>query len=250
MALNNRVALVTGAAHGMGQATVEKMGGMGAKVALLDIDIEAAEKIASIISQESAEAVAIFTDVTKSDDIKNAVKQVVDRFGKIDILVNNAGWTRVSLFINEDEPYWDKLIALNLKGQILMCQAVLPYMVDQKYGKIINIASEVGRMGMVGQAVYSACKGGVISFTKSLAREVARYNINVNCVCPGAIDTPLLRSQTEDGHEIESIFKETAIRRFGQPSEIADMVAFFASSETDFVTGEIISVAGGWSMAG
>jgi len=248
--LKDRVAIVTGAANGIGKSIVQKMAALGTKTAILDIDIETADKVASKISRENAESVAIHTDITKSDEIKDVVQQVVERFGKIDILVNNAGWTRVKLFIDEDEAYWDDLIDLNLKGPILMCKAVLPYMIEQKYGKIVNIGSEVARMGMSGQAVYSATKGGIISFTKSLAREVSRFNINVNCVCPGPIESALLNTQSKNSTEYKSLLKMLSIRRYGKPSEVASMVAFLSSPETDFVVGEIISVAGGWGMAG
>ena len=250
MDFKDRVVIVTGGASGMGEATVEKTAALGARVAILDIDLETAEKVASRLKKNRVEAVAIHMDVTKSDDIKRAVKQAAEVFGKIDVLVNNAGWTKVSSFMAEDEPYWEKLIALNLRGPILMSRAVLPHMIDQKYGKIVNVASEVGRVGIPGQVVYSAAKGGVISFTKSLAREMARHNINVNCVCPGPIDTPLMRSQAEPGVQLDAILKKVSIRRFGRAEEVAHAIAFLASSEADYITGEILSVAGGWAMAG
>jgi 2-hydroxycyclohexanecarboxyl-CoA dehydrogenase len=247
MDLTGRVAVVTGAAQGIGEATVEKMTFLGARVALLDVKLEKAEEVAEKARGAGAEVLAVACDVTSSSEIHAAVSRVAEHLGQIDILVNNAGWTEVHPFMEEDEAYWDRLIAINLKGPILVTRAVLPQMIEMKRGKIVNVSSEVARMGMYGQVVYSAAKGGVISFTKSLAREVGRYGINVNCVCPGPVNTPLFRVQVPD---LEFFRKATALRRVGEPSELASVIAFLCSSEADYVTGEVISVAGGWGMAG
>ncbi|MGQ9655739.1 MAG: SDR family NAD(P)-dependent oxidoreductase [Thermodesulfobacteriota bacterium] len=247
MDLTGRVAVVTGAAQGIGEATAEKMALLGAKVGLLDVNLEKTEEVAVKLRQAGAEASAVSCDITRSSDIHAAVSRVVGHFGVIDILVNNAGWTEVHPFMEEDEAYWERLIAVNLKGPILVTRAVLPQMIERRRGKIVNVSSEVARMGMYGQVVYSAAKGGVISFTKSLAREVGRYGINVNCVCPGPVNTPLFRVQVADR---EFFKKATALRRVGEPSELASVIAFLCSSEADYVTGEVLSVAGGWGMAG
>lgn len=247
MDLTGRVAMVTGAAQGIGEATAEKMALLGAKVGLLDVNLEKTEEVATKLRQAGAEASAVSCDITRSSDIHAAVSRVVGHFGVIDILVNNAGWTEVHPFMEEDEAYWERLIAVNLKGPILVTRAVLPQMIERRSGKIVNVSSEVARMGMYGQVVYSAAKGGVISFTKSLAREVGRYGINVNCVCPGPVNTPLFRVQVPD---LEFFKKATALRRVGEPSELASVIAFLCSSEADYVTGEVLSVAGGWGMAG
>lgn len=247
MDLKGRVAVVTGAAQGIGAATVEKMTLLGAKVALLDLDLEKAQEVATKLRQAGAEALAVACDITRSPEITAAFSRVVGHFGVIDILVNNAGWTEVHPFMDEDEAYWERLVAINLMGPILVTRAVLPKMIERRGGKIVNVSSEVARMGMYGQVVYSAAKGGVISFTKSLAREVGRYGINVNCVCPGPVNTPLFRVQVPD---LEFFRKATALRRVGEPSELASVIAFLCSSEADYVTGEVISVAGGWGMAG
>jgi len=247
MDLTDRVALITGAARGIGEATAEKIAGLGAKVALLDINVDGAEQIAARLRGSGARAMAVGADVTRSGDVKRAIHQIGERFEGIDILVNNVGWTEVHPFMSEDEAYWDKLIAINLKGPILVTRAVLPYMIEKKYGKIVNVSSEVARMGMYGQVVYSAAKGGVISFTKSLAREVARYRINVNCVCPGPVSTPLFKAQTVN---YDAFLKMIPLRRVAEPSELAGVIAFLCASEADFVTGEILSASGGWAMAG
>lgn len=247
MDLTGRVAMVTGAAQGIGEATAEKMALLGAKVGLLDVNLEKTEEVATKLRQAGAEASAVSCDITRSSDIHAAISRVVGHFGVIDILVNNAGWTEVHPFMEEDEAYWERLIAVNLKGPILVTRAVLPQMIERRSGKIVNVSSEVARMGMYGQVVYSAAKGGVISFTKSLAREVGRYGINVNCVCPGPVNTPLFRVQVPD---LEFFKKATALRRVGEPSELASVIAFLCSSEADYVTGEVLSVAGGWGMAG
>lgn len=247
MDLTGRVAVVTGAAQGIGEATAEKMALVGAKVGLLDVNLEKTEEVATKLRQAGAEASAVSCDITRSSDIHAAVSRVAGHFGVIDILVNNAGWTEVHPFMEEDEAYWERLIAVNLKGPILVTRAVLPQMIERRSGKIVNVSSEVARMGMYGQVVYSAAKRGVISFTKSLAREVGRYGINVNCVCPGPVNTPLFRVQVPD---LEFFKKATALRRVGEPSELASVIAFLCSSEADYVTGEVLSVAGGWGMAG
>ncbi len=247
MDLKGLVAVVTGAAQGIGAATVEKMTLLGAKVALLDVNLEKAEEVATKVRQTGAEALAVGCDITRSSEIHAAISRVVGHFGTIDILVNNAGWTEVHPFMEEDEAYWDRLMAINLRGPILVTRAALSQMVERRRGKIVNVSSEVARMGMYGQVVYSAAKGGVISFTKSLAREVGRYGINVNCVCPGPVNTPLFRVQVPD---LDFFRKATALRRVGEPSELASVIAFLCSSEADYVTGEVISVAGGWGMAG
>ena len=248
MDLKDNIAIITGAAQGIGEATAEKMANLGAKVVVLDLNLRGAEEVVSRICSTGTEAIAIQADVTRFEELKNVAKLVTDRFGKIDILVNNAGWTETHPFINEDEDYWDKVIAINLKGPILLSKAVLPFMIEKKYGKIVNIGSDAARVGNSGEVVYSAAKGGVVTFTKSLAREVGRYKINVNCVCPGPTNTPLMKKQPEK--VIEALTQMIPFRRIAEPLELANVIAFLCSREASFVSGQVISVSGGLTMVG
>jgi 2-hydroxycyclohexanecarboxyl-CoA dehydrogenase len=248
MKFDGSVAIITGAAQGIGAVTAERMAALGARVAILDLSLDMAEKTALRLSRNGGGAMAVQADVSRFEDIKEAVNRVVERYGVVDILVNNAGWTETHPFLDEDEAYWEKVIAINLKGPILASKTVLPYMVEKGCGKIVNVASEAGRIGNVGEVVYSASKGGLITFTKALARETARHKININCVCPGPTNTPLLRHQPKK--LIDAITKMTPFRRVAECSEVADAIIFFCSNRADFITGEVISVSGGLTMAG
>jgi 2-hydroxycyclohexanecarboxyl-CoA dehydrogenase len=175
----------------------------------------------------------------------------MDRFGRIDVLVNNAGWDKVQPFLESNESDWDKVIAINLYGTLHCCKAVLPAMVAQGYGKVVNIGSDAGRVGSSGEAVYSAAKGGIIAFTKTLARELARYKINVNCVCPGPADTPLFAEIGAENPKLrEALQKAIPFRRLARPEDLANAVAFLASDEAEYITGQTLSVSGGLTMAG
>jgi 2-hydroxycyclohexanecarboxyl-CoA dehydrogenase len=172
----------------------------------------------------------------------------MQQFGRIDVLVNNAGWDKASPFLDSDPADWDRAIAINLYGVLHTCKAVLPVMAGQDSGAVVNLGSDAGRVGSSGEAVYSAAKGGIIAFTKSLAREMARHQIRVNCVCPGPTDTPLFASFA--GPQLrESLIKAIPFRRLGQPADIANAVAFLASDEASFVTGQTVSVSGGLTMS-
>jgi 2-hydroxycyclohexanecarboxyl-CoA dehydrogenase len=189
-------------------------------------------------------------DIADSDDVKRAVKEVEGKFGWLDILVNNAGWDKVAPFIELPEEVWDKIIAINLRGPIAITRAVLDGMVSRNYGKIVNIASDAGRVGSSGESVYSACKGGIIAFTKTLARELVRCNINVNVVCPGPSDTPMLAEMGKENPQIiEAVTRAIPMRRLAQPGDIAAAVAFLASDEASYITGQTLSVSGGLTMA-
>ena len=246
--MKEKVAIITGAGRGIGEAAADKLAGLGMVVVVLDVDFEAAEHVVYRLKTNGLKSMAIQTDITRSKEVQEAVKLTLDHFGTIDVLVNNAGWSEIHYFVDEDEAYWDKVISINLKGTLLLTSAVLPHMIKRTYGRIVNIASEAARMGSAGHCVYSATKGGMVSFTKSLAREVARYKINVNCICPGVIDTPLLNQQTRE--HIKAMTRSIAFRRVGKASEVADAIAFFCSSESSYITGEVLSVSGGISMAG
>jgi len=251
MDLKDRVAIVTGGGEGIGRGIAVKFAARGANVAVADIKEEGARETVSMIERSGARGLALNTDITSWPQVQEMARAVLGAFGKIDILVNNAGWDRIEPFVKNSPEFWDRVIAINLKGPIHCTRAVLDSMMERKYGKIVNIASDAGRVGSTGEAVYSACKGGIIAFTKTLAREMARYQINVNCVCPGATDTPLLAEITagETGAKIiEAMVKAVPFRRLGKPEDIAGAVAFLASEEASFITGQTLSVSGGLTM--
>jgi len=247
--LLDKVAIVTGAGQGIGRGIALKLAQEGAKVVVTDMNIETAKEVVNEIQKNGQTAMALKVDITLPKDVNEMVQKALDEFKVIDILVNNAGWDKAEFFIDSTEETWDKLIAINLKGPIRCIKAILPHMISRQYGKILSISSDAGRAGSSGEAVYSACKGGIISFSKTLAREVARYKINVNCIAPGATDTPLL-SEAFKGQEkiLEGMKKAIPFRRLGTPRDIANAVAFFVSDEAEFVTGQTLSVSGGLTM--
>ena len=245
--LNEKVAIVTGAGRGIGRGIVEKLAALGARVVISDIDEGSAQETARDIGSQ---AVGLRVDVTSKASVEAMVKEVMDHFGRVDVLVNNAGWDKVGPFLESDESDWEKVIAINLYGMLHCCKAVLPVMVAQGSGKVVNIGSDAGRVGSSGEAVYSATKGGVIAFTKTLAREMARYKINVNCVCPGPADTPLFAELGQDQPRLrEALEKAIPWRRLARPEDIANAVAFLVSDEAEYITGQTLSVSGGLTMS-
>ena len=251
MDLKGKVAIVTGAAGGIGRGISLKLGSLGAKVAVADLKADQGKETVSLLEKDGAGGIFLKTDITDLRQVQEMVKAAIAAFGKVDILVNNAGWDRIEPFLKNTPDFWDKVIAINLKGPIYCIRAVLDHMVERKYGKIVNISSDAGRVGSSGEAVYSACKGGIIAFTKTMAREMARHSLNVNCVCPGATDTPLLAEMTkgETGAKIiEAMVKVVPFRRLGKPEDVAGAVAFLASDEASFITGQTLSVSGGLTM--
>jgi 2-hydroxycyclohexanecarboxyl-CoA dehydrogenase len=251
MDLKDKVAIVTGAAGGIGRAIALKLGELGAKIAVADLKSDEGQETVSLLEKRGANGLFMKTDITDLAQVEGLVKSAISKFGKVDILVNNAGWDRIEPFLKNTSDFWDKVININLKGPIHCTRAVLDHMVERKSGKIINISSDAGRVGSSGEAVYSACKGGIIAFTKTIAREMARYSINVNCVCPGATDTPLLAEMTkgETGAKIiDAMVKVVPFRRLGKPEDITGAVAFLASDEAAFITGQTLSVSGGLTM--
>ncbi len=203
------------------------------------------------MEKAGAKGLALGTDITDRAQVQDMVKTALGTFGKLDILVNNAGWDIIEPFMQNNPELWDKVIAINLKGPIYCTRAVLDHFIERKCGKIVNISSDAGRVGSSGEAVYSACKGGIIAFTKTIAREMARYQINVNCVCPGPTDTPLLAEMTkgETGAKIiDAMTKAVPFRRLAKPEDIAGAVAFLASDDAAFITGQTLSVSGGLTM--
>lgn len=249
--LDHKIAIVTGAGQGIGRAIAAKLATEGATVAVTDVNeataIQAAEAIGG---GDCGRAVGSRADVTSRESVAAMVDQVRREFGRIDVLVNNAGWDKVGPFVDSDPADWDRVIAINLYGVLNMCQAVLPIMVAQGSGTVVNLASDAGRVGSSGEAVYAAAKGGVIAFTKTIAREMARHLITANCVCPGPTDTALLASAFGDNPKLrEALAKAIPLRRLGQPADLANAVAFLASNEAAFITGQTVSVSGGLTMS-
>jgi 2-hydroxycyclohexanecarboxyl-CoA dehydrogenase len=251
--LQGKTAFVTGAGSGIGRAIALRLASDGARIAVADINGETARETERMVRAAGGEAAAIQVDISDFDAVQAAVRQAQELLGPIVILVNNAGWDRIEPFIQNAPPLWDKLIGINLKGPIHCCRAVLDGMIAAGGGRIVSISSDSGRVGSTGEAVYSACKGGLIAFCKTLARELARYSINVNVVCPGITDTALIQevTQLEYGKKvIDAVVRTIPLRRMGQPEEIAAAVAFFVSPDADFITGQVLSVSGGLTMAG
>jgi 2-hydroxycyclohexanecarboxyl-CoA dehydrogenase len=245
---SDKVAIVTGAASGIGRATAQQLGAEGAAVVVADIDLDGAEKVAEQI-RDYGVARARRVDVTDAPTAAALVTETIGEYGRVDILVSNAGWDRPMRFIDTDEEFWDRVIAINYRGHLAMCKAVLPAMIERGRGRIVTVASDAGRVGSTGEVVYSGAKGAVIAFTKGLAREVARHGITVNCVAPGLTDTPLLAGMTEGAEKLmAAIIRSIPLGRVGKPEEIARAILFFASPDADYVTGQTLSVNGGLTM--
>lgn len=253
MKLRGKTALVTGGGRGIGRAIALGLAQEGAQVAVLDILADNAAAVAGEIEATGVKALALPADLTKRAQVDRAVADTLAQFGQIDILVNNAGWDRMELFLDSEEETWDKIIAINFKGILYVCKAALPSMVARGQGKVISIASDAGRAGSTGEAVYAGTKGAIIAFSKTLAREMARHKITVNVVCPGLTETPLLQSIREQSPKtekvIEAVTRAIPLGRVGQPEDIAGAVVYLASPAADFVTGQTLSVSGGLTMA-
>jgi len=249
--LAGKIAIVTGGAQGIGRAIAMRLAQEGAKAAIADINDMAAQRTAQEIREAGGQAIAVKLDVTSLDQAIAAVAQVERELGPIDILVNNAGWDKVEPFVENTPETWDRVIAINFRGPLNCCKAVIPGMQARGRGKIVTISSDAARVGSTGEAVYAGCKAGLIGFSKTLARELARYNINVNVVCPGPTETALLRSAMADRPGVlAAMAKSIPMRRLGQPEDLAGAVAFFASSDSDYATGQVLSISGGLTMAG
>jgi 2-hydroxycyclohexanecarboxyl-CoA dehydrogenase len=248
MKLEGQTALVTGGASGIGRATVLALAGCGAVVVCADVN----EKKATELAREAADAKfkveAVGIDLADPKSTRSCAAEVLKRHARIDILINGAGWGDIQPYMENAPDTMDRIIAINLGGPVHLTQALLPPMIAASKGKIVNIASDAGRVGSGGETVYAAAKGGVIAFTKSLAREVARYAINVNCVCPGPTDTPMLATRSEKLRD--AFLKAIPFHRFAKPQEIADAVLFFAGDQSSYVTGQVLSVSGGLTFAG
>lgn len=251
---NGKTIIVTGGGGGIGGATCQRLARDGAKVAVFDMNLEAAQKVVDAIKTAGGTAAAFQCDITNREQVDAAVAATIAQLGPIDVLVNNAGWDVFKPFTKTVPAEWDKLIAINLTGALHMHHAVLPGMVERKTGRIVNVASDAARGGSSGEAVYSACKGGLVALSKTLAREHARQGITVNVVCPGPTDTALLAGVAEGARDpaklIEAFKSAIPLGRLGQPDDLAGAIAFFASDDASFITGQVISVSGGLTMHG
>jgi len=248
MELKDKVSLVTGASRGMGKAIALKLSSLGSKVAVNYVAIEAdnkadADNVVETIASLGGEAMAVEADIRNGEAVKAMVQKVVDKWGKIDILVNNAGITRDNLLLRMPDDFWDDVINTNLRGAYLCTKFALRSMVRQRWGRIVNIASIAGLMGNTGQTNYAASKGGLIAFTKSVAREVGSRNITANAVAPGFINTQMTQKLPDEAKK--SILAMTSLRRIGEPEEVAELVAFLASDRAGYITGQVISIDGG-----
>jgi 2-hydroxycyclohexanecarboxyl-CoA dehydrogenase len=246
--LEGRIAFVTGGGSGIGAATARRLAAEGARVAIGDIDERAACEVAGELDGFHYQL-----DVADAASVRAAVAAATAEAGDIDVLVNNAGTDRFAFFVNTDEELWDFVLGVNLRGVLAMTHAVLPGMQERRSGAIVNVASEAGRVGSQGSAVYSAAKAGVIGFTKAIAREAARYRVRCNAVAPGPIETPLLNSAPamlgELGERLkQAMVDSTALGRIGEPDEVAATIAFLASDDASYVTGQTLGVSGGLSM--
>jgi len=244
MRFKDKVALITGSARGIGMVTAQKIAQEGAKVVICDIDEEAARTTCENINKQGGTAIYQVGNVVKTEDVEKIVNSAVNAFGTIHILVNNAGLDRDRYIAKMSEEDWDIVIDVNLKGAFLFTRQVVPYMIKQNYGKIINISSRA-HLGNPGQANYSAAKAGIIGFTKALALESGRYWITVNAVAPGLTETELLKSHPKYEDIKERGIKNTPLPRLGQPEDVANAILFLASDESSYITGEVIHVTGG-----
>ena len=249
-----KTVVVTGGGGGIGGSTCRRLAKEGARVAVLDLNVEAAEKVAAAIRADGGQATAFQCDITDRASVDAAVAATQAQLGPIDVLVNNAGWDVFKPFTKTEPAQWDKLIAINLIGALHMHHAVLPGMVARKAGRIVNIGSDAARVGSSGEAVYSACKGGLVAFSKTIAREHARHGITVNVVCPGPTDTALLAGVAEGAPNpeklMEAFTRAIPLGRLGQADDLASAIAFFASDDASFITGQVVSVSGGLTMNG
>jgi 2-hydroxycyclohexanecarboxyl-CoA dehydrogenase len=252
--MSNRVALVTGGGQGIGQGISKVLGGRGFRVAVADLNPETAQATARSITEAGGTAIAVTVDVSETASVQAAVKTVTDELGPVEVAVNNAGFDEFMRFLDTTEDFWNRILDVNFKGVLRVAQAVVPGMADRGWGRVVNIGSDAGRVGSSLEAVYSGAKGGIIAFTKTLAREVATKGVTVNTVCPGPTDTPSLRkfagNSGQDGEKvIAGLTRAVPMRRLASPADVAAAVAFFASDDTSYITGQTLSVSGGLTMA-
>jgi 2-hydroxycyclohexanecarboxyl-CoA dehydrogenase len=249
--LLNKTVIITGGAGGIGSATCRRFAAEGARVAIFDMNLQPAQQLAAEIQSAGGTAAAFQCDITDRAAVDAAVAATESQFGPIDVLVNNAGWDVFRPFTKTTPDQWERLIAINLVGALHMHHAVLPGMAARKSGRIVNIASRVGSSG---EAVYAACKGGLVSFSKTIAREHSRHGITVNVVCPGPTDTALFAEYKEGAGNpeklMEAFTRAIPLGRIGQPNDLPGAIVFFASDDAAYVTGQVLSVSGGLTMNG
>lgn len=252
--LKDKVVLVTGGAGGIGASTCKRFGEEGAKVAVVDINLVAAEGVAKEIIAAGGKAQAFAVDLTNQEQVIAGVAAIEAALGPIDVLVNNAGWDRAGNFLKTDKALWEQIVAINLYGSLHMHHAVLAGMSERGRGHVVNVASDAARVGSSGEAVYALCKGGMIAFSKTIARELSRKQINVNVVCPGPTDTALFADFAGEGEGADKLRQGLAraipFGRLGQPGDLPGAIAFLASDDAAFITGQVISVSGGLTMVG
>jgi 2-hydroxycyclohexanecarboxyl-CoA dehydrogenase len=251
--LKDRTVIVTGAANGIGAAIARRLAEEGCAVGIFDLDAAAGEKVVGEIKAAAGRVSPHVVDITDHDAVARAVASFESAFGPVSFLVNNAGWDRAANFLDTTPDFWRKVVAINLFGPLNMNHVVLRGMAARGFGRVVNIASDAGRVGSSGEAVYSACKGGIIAFTKTLARELVGKGVILNTICPGPTDTAILRSFLEgpDGTRIaEGLKRAIPMRRLGAPEDYPGLVAFFLSDDAAYITGQTISVSGGLTMHG
>jgi len=244
MNFTDKIAVVTGAGSGIGRATAAALAAAGATVVVTDVNEAGGQETVDSIGSASR---FVPLDVTDRGACDALAADLHAEFGRVDIVVNAAGWDLIQPFVDNTPEFMDSIVELNLKGPINVCKAMIPALTASGSGRVVNVASDAGRVGSTGETVYAGAKGGVIAFTKSLAREMARHQIRVNCVCPGPTDTPLFAVQPEKMRQ--ALERAIPMRRVAQPSEIADAIAFFSSDRSSFVTGQVLSVSGGLTMS-
>jgi len=242
--------LLTGGASGIGRAIALRLGEEGCRVAIVDLDGAGAEAAAAEIRAGGGEARAFVTDITDAAAVARTVETAESEFGALGGLVNDAGWDRAAPFLETDVALWRKIVEINLFGPLHVTRAVLSRMVERGAGRIVSVASDAGRVGSSGEAVYAACKGGIMAFSKSVAREVARQGITLNVLSPGPSDTPLFHSFDPTGKLAAALERAIPMRRLGRPDDYPGLVAFLLSDDAAFITGQTISVSGGLTMHG
>jgi len=245
MNVKNRVVLITGSGSGIGEGIAEELAANGAIVIINDIDAEKAEKGAQALREKAYQADGLQADITNTEQVEKMVAKIVDKYGRIDGLINNTGVVRDNLILKMPEEDFDFVLTINLKGAWICSKAVLGHMKNQEYGRIVNISSRAW-LGQVGQSNYSASKGGLVSLTRALALEFAKFNVTVNCIAPGLIDTPLVRNLRKDVQE--RLIQAQPTPMIGQPKDIASTALFFVSEEARYITGQVLHVDGGKSL--
>jgi 2-hydroxycyclohexanecarboxyl-CoA dehydrogenase len=252
--MSNRVALVTGGAQGIGAGIAQTLGEQQFRVGIADLNLHLARATAESITAAGGRAVAVQADITDTASVQAAVKTLTEELGPVEVVVNNAGWDDFMPFLDTDEEFWDRILDINFKGALRIIRATVPGMIERGFGRVVNVGSDAGRVGSSLEAVYSGAKGGIIAFTKTLAREVATRGVTVNTVCPGPTDTPALRTFADNsGQDAEKVLsgmvRAVPMRRLATPADVAAAVAFFASDAAGYITGQTLSVSGGLTMA-